>query len=49
MLTKNINFKNFLTKSNPLIVKKNFKSLLIQNLKMMKSLKISYEYSYKKN
>ncbi len=48
MLTKNINFKNFLTKSNPLIVKKNFKSLLIQNLKMMKSLKISYKYSYKK-
>ena len=48
MLTKNINFKNFSIKSNTLKVKKNFKILLKQNLKIINSFKNSYKYSYKK-
>jgi len=48
MLTKNINFKNFSIKSNTLSVKKKFKLLLGQNLELIKSLKDSYKYNYKK-
>ena len=48
MLTKNINFKNFSIKSNTLKVKKNFKILLKQNLKIINSFKNSYKYTYKK-
>ena len=48
MLTKNINFKNFLIKSNALSVKKKFKLLLRENLELINSLKVSYKYSYTK-
>ena len=48
MLTKNINFKNFLIKSNSLKVNKNLKLLLRQNLNLINSFKASYQYSYKK-
>ena len=48
MLTKNINFKNFLIKSNASKARKSFKILLRQNLNLINSFKTSYRYSYKK-
>ena len=48
MLTKNINFKNFLIKSNTSKARKSFKILLRQNLNLINSFKTSYKYSYKK-
>ena len=48
MLTKNINFKNFIIKSNTLKVKKDFDKLLEQNLGIINSLKPSYKYNFLK-
>ncbi len=48
MLTKNINFKNFIIKSNTLKVKKDFDKLLEQNLGIINSLKPSYKYNFSK-
>ena len=49
MLTKNINYKNFLTKSNNLKIKKDLNLLLKQKLEVLNSLKNNYKYSYSKS
>ena len=48
MLTKNINFKKFLIKTNNLKIKKDLNLLLSQNLKLLESLKTNYKYNYTK-
>ena len=48
MLTENIFFKNFSTKSNSLKVKKLFKNLINENLPLLDPLKKKYKYSYTK-
>ena len=48
MLTENIFFKNFSTKSNSLKVKKIFKNLINENLPLLDTLKKKYKYSYTK-
>jgi len=49
MLTKNINYKNFITKSNTLKIKKDLNLLLKQKSEVLNSLKNNYKYSYSKN
>ena len=48
MLTKNIRFKNFLSKFKNNKVKKNFKELLKRELGILETLKPTYKYSYSK-
>ena len=48
MLTKNIDFKKFLIKTNNLKIKKDLNLLLRQNLKLLESLKATYKYNYSK-
>ena len=48
MLTKNINFKNFLNIKNNNIIKKNFINLLKNPPLLFETLKSTYRYSYSK-
>ena len=48
MLTKNINFKNFLSTPNTLKIKKIFKKLLNDEPEILETLKPTYKYSYSK-
>tara|TARA_B100001093_G_scaffold513693_1_gene586127 strand:+ start:1574 stop:2731 length:1158 start_codon:yes stop_codon:yes gene_type:complete len=48
MLTKNINFINFVKKVNNVKIKKDLKLLLKKDLEILKTLKPSYKYSYSK-
>ena len=48
MLTKNLRFRNFFIKNDIAKIKKNLKSLLIQDLGQLKSLKDSFKYNYSK-
>ena len=49
MLTKNINFKNFKLKRYNKKIKKDFKSLLLEDNAILKSLSIKYKNSFNKN
>ena len=48
MLTKNINFTNYLIKGNQSKIRNKLNSLLSKNLAVLTSLKASYQNSYKK-
>ena len=48
MLTKNINFKNFLNIKNNKIIKKDFLNLLKDPPPLFETLKSNYKYSYSK-
>ena len=48
MLTKNINFKNFIIKSKTSKVKKDLDALLRQDLGLINSLKPAYKYNFSK-
>ena len=48
MLTKNIRFKNFLSKFKNNKVKKNFKRAIKRELGILETLKPTYKYSYSK-
>ncbi len=48
MITKNINFKNFLVKKNKFKISQKLKILLKQNNSILKTLSPNYKYSYNK-
>jgi len=48
MITKNINFKNFVAKKNKFKISQKLKILLKQNNPILKTLTASYKYSYNK-
>ena len=48
MFTKNISFKNFLSKSNSIKIKKDFNILINQNIGVIEPLKNSYKNNYSK-
>ena len=49
MITKNINFKNFLSKKNNLNIKKDLNLFLKTESELLKSLTTKYKYNYKKS
>ena len=49
MITKNINFKNFVSKKNNLSIKKDLNLFLKTESELLKSLTTKYKYSYKKS
>ena len=49
MITKNINFKNFVSKKNNLNIKKDLNLFLKTESELLKSLTTKYKYSYKKS
>ena len=47
MITKNINFKNFVSKKNNLNIKKDLNLFLKTESELLKSLTTKYKYNYK--